>query len=163
MAIKVTYHSYKFGKEILESKGTSLEQLEQVIFRTTSTLSDLTRPNLNDRMESYLVNDNWSGFLKDKKEIEIEYYKDKVGMKIRTGHPSFMGSDLLEFELANVKENLIDVGIYIVVTSHFRKKMIETYKVKWEGSLTFDKAVKEIERYKSVIHTPIVIVGIDME
>lgn len=155
-------YSYKFSKEILETKPELVRSVEKAIYFATSKLTDLSRPNMNDRLESNLCTQKWTNFLKEKENIDIEYYRDRVALKVRTGHPSFMGSDLIEYELASNK-NLIDVGIYVVISSAFRKTMIDTYHIKWEGSITFEKALKEMDRLKPVIHTPMLVVGIDID
>jgi hypothetical protein len=54
------------------------------------------------------------------------------------------GIDLLKFQVASYSSlDKIDVGVYIVSTQNFQKRMKKEFKQNWEGSLTFEK-VKEI-------------------
>lgn len=162
MSILIKTYSYKFGKEIINVKDELIEEIHKVILQSTSSLSNLTRPDLNDRLEMYFRSQNWSSVLKENYDFDIEFYKKNTGLKIRTGHPKFMGADLLEFESAIMnKSTEVDSNVYIVVTSEFRKTMINKYSMKWAGSLTFEKAIEILEKYSLCIHSPILLIGID--
>lgn len=80
-----------------------------------------------------------------------------------TGGASFIGIDLLKFQVASHSSlNKIDAAVYIVTTSSFQHKMNQKYKQNWEGSLDFDKVVKYLPHFKSAIQVLIFVIGIDL-
>ncbi|MBV1717412.1 MAG: hypothetical protein KMY53_17605 [Desulfarculus sp.] len=74
-----------------------------------------------------------------------------------------MGVDLLKFQVASYSGlDKIDVGVYIVTTRSFQKRMKNEVGLKWEGSLNFEKVVRYLPHFKSAIQVPIYVIGIDM-
>jgi hypothetical protein len=50
----------------------------------------------------------------------MDFLKERVGVEVEFGHSSFMGIDLLKFQVASYSGlDKIDVGIYIVTTKSF--------------------------------------------
>ena len=69
----------------------------------------------------------------------MDFLNDRIGIEVEFGHPSFLGIDLLKFQVASYSSlDIIDVGVYIVTTRNFHKKMIEKYDQKWNGSLNYE-------------------------
>ncbi len=79
------------------------------------------------------------------------------------GHASFIGIDLLKFQVTSYSgSNKIDVGVYIVTTRAFQKHMKTEHDKNWEGSLTFEKVKTYLPHFKSAIQVPIYLIGVDM-
>lgn len=94
---------------------------------------------------------------------KMDFLKDRVGVEVGFGHASFLGIDLLKFQVASYSAlNKIDLGIYIVTTTRFQKCMQSEYDQKWEGSLTFEKVIRYLPHFKSAIQVPIYVLGIDV-
>jgi hypothetical protein len=55
----------------------------------------------------------------------------------------------------------IDVGVYVVVTNGFRKRLCSEYKQKWQGSLTFEKVCRYLPHFRSAIQVPIFVYGLE--
>jgi hypothetical protein len=55
----------------------------------------------------------------------------------------------------------IDVGLYVVTTAAFQKKM-KLLNQNWEGSLSFEKVKRYLPQFKSAIQVPIYVIGIDL-
>jgi hypothetical protein len=73
--------------------------------------------------------------------------KERVGIEVGFGHASFIGIDLLKFQVSSYSGlDQIDVGIYVTTTRRFQKHMAAQHQQKWDGSLTFEKI-------KSTSHT----------
>jgi len=54
-----------------------------------------------------------------------------------------MEIDLLKFQVSSYSGlDKIDVGVYVVTTKSFQKKMKLDYGKNWEGSLSFEKVVR---------------------
>jgi hypothetical protein len=93
----------------------------------------------------------------------MDFSKERVGIEVGFGHASFIGIDLLKFQVSSYSAlNRIDVGIYVVTTRHFQRALKTEFKQNWEGSLTFEKVVKYLPHFKSAIQVPIYVLGIDV-
>ena len=79
------------------------------------------------------------------------------------GHASFIGIDLLKFQVASYSAlDKIDVGVYVVTTGNFQRMMKSAFSQNWEGSLTFEKVNRYLPHFKSAIQVPIYVVGVDV-
>ena len=93
----------------------------------------------------------------------MDFLKDRIGVEVGFGHASFMGIDLLKFQVSSYSAlDQIDIGVYIVTTRSFQQTMISEYNQKWEGSLTFEKVEKYLPHFKSAIQVPVYVIGIDL-
>jgi hypothetical protein len=86
-----------------------------------------------------------------------------LAVEVGFGHASFIGIDLLKFQVSPYSAlDKIDVGVYIVTTNKFKKFMFSTHQKKWEGSLSFEKVKLYLPHFKSAIQIPIYVLGIDI-
>jgi hypothetical protein len=93
----------------------------------------------------------------------MDFLKSRIGIEVEFGHSSFIGIDLLKFQVASYSGlDKIDVGVYIVTTKNFQKIMKREYNQNWEGSLTFKKVVRYLPHFKNAIQVPIFVIGIDL-
>jgi len=93
----------------------------------------------------------------------MDFLKDRIGVEVEFGHSSFIGIDLLKFQVASYSGlDKIDVGVYIVTTKSFQNRMKNEIGLKWEGSLSFEKVIRYLPHFKSAIQVPIFVIGIDM-
>jgi len=93
----------------------------------------------------------------------MDYLKESVGVEVTFGHSSFIGIDLLKFQVASYSGlDKIDVGVYIVTTRSFQRTMRMTYGVNWGSSLRFEKVIRYLPHFKSAIQLPVFVIGIDM-
>ena len=53
------------------------------------------------------------------------------------------------------------MGVYIVTTRNFQKKMKKEFNQDWEGSLTFEKVKRYLPHFKIAIQVPIYVIGLD--
>lgn len=93
----------------------------------------------------------------------MDFLKERIGVEVGFGHLSFIGIDLLKFQVASYSGlNRIDVGVYIVTTRNFQKQMKKLYNQNWEGSLAFEKVARYLPHLKSAIQVPVYLLGIDI-
>ena len=93
---------------------------------------------------------------------KMDFLKQRVGIEVAFGHSSFIGIDLLKFQVASYSGlDKIDVGVYVVTTKNFQKIMKSRYNKNWEGSLRFEKVERYLPHFKSAIQLPIYVIGID--
>lgn len=143
-------------------------ELEQIIIKSTTDLSILSRPKFNEILESNFTAKNWQRQpeIFDRETAayaRFDFLKDRVGVEVQFGHPSFVGIDLLKFQIAPYSNlDHIDLGVYVVATNHFIKTIPEKYGQKWNGSLSYEKVVNYLPHVKSAIQVPIYVIGIDV-
>jgi hypothetical protein len=54
----------------------------------------------------------------------MDFLKERIGIEVGFGHASFIGIDLLKFQVASYSAlDKIDVGVYVVTTAKFQKFM----------------------------------------
>jgi len=93
----------------------------------------------------------------------MDFLKERVVIEVAFGHASFIGIDLLKFQVASYSGlDKIDVGVYTVTTNSFQKVMMKEYKQNWDGSLSYEKVTKYLPHFKSAIQVPIYVIGIDL-
>ena len=93
----------------------------------------------------------------------MDFLKERIGIEVGFGHASFLGIDLLKFQVSSYSGlDKIDLGIYVVTTRNFQRQMNANHHQNWEGSLTFEKVCRYLPHFKSAIQVPIYVVGIDL-
>ncbi len=94
---------------------------------------------------------------------KFDFLKERIGVEVGFTHSSFIGIDLLKFQVASYSSlDKIDVGVYIVTTRQFQKRMKKEFNQNWEGSLTFEKIKRYLPHFKSAIQVPIYVIGLDL-
>jgi len=93
----------------------------------------------------------------------MDFLKERVGIEVGFGHASFIGIDFLKFQVSSCAAlDQIDIGIYVMTTKSFQKKMRTEFAKNWDGSLNFEKVVRYLPQFKSAIQVPIYELGIDI-
>ena len=131
-------------------------------------IADLSRPHFNNVLNNLFNEKGWEcqpAVFDEPKDpsAKMDFLKERVGVEVCFGHASFIGIDLLKFQVASYSGlNKIDIGVYIVTTKSFQKQMKNKVGQKWEGSLTFEKVKRYLPHFKSAIQVPIYVIGIDI-
>ena len=163
----VTY-SYRFADEVLNGKIVLKKEIESILSSQYIGLQTLSRPNFNEILRKEFVGKGWQDqpAVFDEEgdpSARMDFLKERVGIEVEFGHSSFLGIDLLKFQVASYSGiNKIDIGVYIVTTKEFQKNMKTSHGQNWEGSLTFEKVVRYLPHFKSAIQVPIYVIGIDI-
>jgi hypothetical protein len=160
--------SYRFAEQVLNSKLSLKQEVENSLLELTPALSELSRPKFNQILKDILVQKGWQ----DQPPVfdeqgdpsaKMDFLKERIGVEVGFGHASFLGIDLLKFQVSSYSGlDKIDVGIYIVTTKDFQKRMKNEYKQNWEGSLSYEKVIRYLPHFKSAIQVPIYVLGIDL-
>ena len=128
----------------------------------------MSRPNFNKVLRDSFVAHGWQDqphVFSDENDpaAKMDFLKERVGIEVGFGHASFIGIDLLKFQVSSYSGlDQIDIGIYVTTTSRFQKHMAKEHVQKWEGSLTFEKVKRYLPHFKSAIQVPIYVLGIDV-
>ena len=160
-------YSYRFADQILNSKYSVKKEIEDALRDPDIDESSLSRPKFNEIIRETLVGKGWE----DQPSVfnepgdpsaKMDFLKDRVGVEVEFGHSSFIGIDLLKFQVASYSGlDRIDLGIYVVTTREFQKRMKEKFNHNWDGSLTFEKVTRYLPHFKSAIQVPVYVIGIE--
>lgn len=167
-SMKFQTYSYRFAEQVLNSKLKLKHEIEDTLRDLKPDLNHLSRPRFNEIIEEKLTDLGWKsqpavfGSEHDA-YAKMDFLKERIGIEVEFGHSSFIGIDLLKFQVSSYSAlDKIDVGIYITVTRDFQKKMLKEYNQKWNGSLTYEKVIRYIPHFKSAIQVPVYVLGIDL-
>jgi len=164
--MKFQSYSYRFAEQLLNSKLILKHEIEDTI-RKIEISKELSRPKLNQIIEEEFVKLNWmrqppvfsSG---EDAYAKMDFLKERIGIEVEFGHSSFIGIDLLKFQVSSYSAlDKIDLGVYITTTREFQNHMKNNFHQNWEGSLTFEKVIKYLPRFKSAIQVPVYVIGLE--
>jgi restriction endonuclease BglII len=165
--LRLERFSYRFAEQVLNSKLSIKQEIEGILTDSSIKVPNLSRPQFNKVLRDLFVAKGWQDqphvFDEDADaSARMDFLKDRVGVEVGFGHASFIGIDLLKFQVSSYSAlDRIDVGIYVVTTRGFQRVMSKDHKQNWEGSLTFEKVVTYLPHFKSAIQVPIYVLGID--
>ena len=168
MEIILRTFSYRFAEQVLNSRLALRQEIEEILTDQSLMIPDLSRPTFNKELDLRFVAKGWEAqplvFGEQGDPMaKMDFLKDRIGIEVEFGHSSFLGIDLLKMQIGSYSGlDKIDIGIYIVTTKSFQKKMASEFSLKWDGSLTFEKAERYLPHFKSAIQIPIFVYGIDV-
>ena len=158
--------SYRFAEEILNSKLDLKKEILDVVESSNLEYDKLSRPNLNKEFEKRFLERGWTTQPHvggEEIDPRLDFMKGRVGVEVAFSHASFVGIDLLKFQIMSYSGlDKIDVGVYIVATSDFIRKMEKEHKQKWEGSLPFEKVKNYLPNVRSAIQIPVFLIGLEV-
>ena len=160
--------SYRFAEEVLNSKLALKQEIHNILVALNPDLSSLTRPQFNRLLRREFVANGWQDqplVFNEPSDpaARMDFLKDRVGIEVGFGHSSFIGIDLLKFQVCSYSGlDKIDVGVYIVTTRNFQKLIKRDYGISWGASLTFEKIVKYLPHFKSAVQVPVYVIGMEM-
>lgn len=166
--LRLEKFSYRFAEQVLNSKLAIKQEVEDLLTNSTIDIASLSRPHFNKVLRDSFVAKGWTDQPnvfpeEDDPAAKMDFAKDRVGIEVGFGHASFIGIDLLKFQVSSYSAlNQIDVGIYVVTTKRFQKHLGSAWNQNWEGSLSFEKVARYLPHFKSAIQIPIYVLGIDV-
>jgi hypothetical protein len=170
--LKFVSYSYRFADEVLNSHLAVKKEIEDVISAIESPVAGPeagdkpgagtkpeVRPKLTKLFEEQFLKRGWERQFRifddpGSPMAKIDFMKSRVGVQVAFSHGSFLGMDLLKFQVLSYADlNKIDVGVYIVPTNELPKRG-------FEGSVTFDRVKLYLPRLRSAIQVPVWVVGL---
>jgi len=157
MRINLQKYSFRFAEQVLNSKLTLKQEIESILLDPNIELHTLNRPHFNKVLENLFRQKGWETQPKVFNEnqdpsAKFDFSKERIGIEVGFTHSSFIDIDLLKFQVALYSSlDKIDVGIYIVTTRNFQKRMKKEFIQNWECSLTFGKVTRYVPHFKSII------------
>lgn len=167
MSIRLKKYSYRFAEQVFNGKVDLKNEVEDIIYEATKNLDILSRREFNSILDKTFKAYGWKRqppvFGEDDDAYaRFDFLKDRVGVEVQFGHSSFMGIDLLKFQVASYSNlDTIDFGVYITTTQAFQKHL-KAKGFKWDSSLTYEKVIKYLPYIRSAIQVPIYVIGIDI-
>ena len=168
MRINLQKYSFRIAEQVLNSKLALKQEIEDVLLDPSIELQSLNRPHFNKVLENLFTQKDWETQPKVFNEnqdpsAKFDFLKERIGVEVGFTHSSFIGIDLLKFQVASYSSlDKIGVGVYIVTTRNFQKRMKKEFNQNWEGSLTFEKVRRYLPHFKSAIQVPIYVIGLDI-
>jgi hypothetical protein len=166
--IRLERFSFRFAEQVLNSKLALKQEVESILTSDAIEIASLSRPNFNKVLKESFVTKGWKDQPhvfgdEDEPGAKMDFLKERVGIEVGFGHASFIGIDLLKFQVSSYSSlDQIDVGIYVVTTRRFQKHVTTSHNQNWDGSLSFEKVVRYLPHFKSAIQVPIYVLGIDI-
>jgi hypothetical protein len=164
--LRLNKFSYRFAEQVLNSKLSLKQEIENILTDDVD-ITSLSRPRFNKLLDEKFKNAGWQcqpPVFDESNDptAKMDFMKERIGIEVAFGHSSFIGIDLLKFQVASYSAlNKIDVGVYVVTTKDFQNRMMNKFKQNWDGSLSYEKVVKYLPHFKSAIQLPIYVLGID--
>ena len=159
--------SYRFAEQILNSKFSIKTEIEEIIDSINLKPEIMSRPNLNKAFREEFLKKRWEeqpAVFNEPADpsAKIDYLKERVGVEVAFSHESFIGIDLMKFQMLSYSYlDKIDLGVYMAVTKDFANILIKKYQQKWRGSLTFEKICTYLPHFRSAIQVPIYVIGLE--
>ena len=159
--------SFRFAEQVLNSSLTLKNEIEEVLAGAPIETDALSRPGLNEWVRGRFVGKGWESQPAVFDEpgdpsAKMDFLKQRIGVEVGFGHASFIGIDLLKFQVSSYSGlDKIDVGVYIVTTRRFQSRVSKEFDKNWDGSLTYEKVCRYLPHFKSAIQVPVYVVGLD--
>jgi hypothetical protein len=168
MSLRLQTYSYRFAEQVLNSWLSIKQEIEGILTNPSIVISELSRPSFNQLLDNMFVTKGWERQptvfdAQGDPSAKMDFMKDRIGIEVEFGHSSFMGLDLLKFQVASYSGlDRIDAGIYIVTTRAFQSHMKKYYNQNWEGSLCYEKVIRYLPHFRSAIQVPVYVIGLDL-
>ena len=159
--------SYRFAEQVLNSKLALKQEIEEILSERIPDITVLSRPGFNKLLDERFTAKGWTRQPPVFDEAQdpgakMDFLKERIGVEVGFGHASFLGIDLLKFQVSSYSGlDKIDVGVYISTTADFQRRIKNEFNQNWEGSLTFEKICRYLPHFKSAIQVPILVLGIE--
>lgn len=168
MRLRLEKFPYRFAEQILNSKLNLKQEIEEMLTDLGVDISSLSRHHFNKILDDKFSLKGWDMqppvFAEPSDpSAKMDFLKERVGIEVAFGHASFIGIDLLKFQVSSYFGlDKIDVGVYVVTTKNFQKVMRSKFNNNWEGSLSYEKVKNYLPHFKSAIQIPIYLLGLDL-
>jgi hypothetical protein len=168
MRLRLEKFSYRFAEQVLNSKLAIKQEIESLLTDSSIQIPSLSRPEFNRVLKDLFTAKGWQdqpNVFQNEEDpsARMDFLKERVGVEVGFGHASFIGIDLLKFQVSSYSAlDQIDLGLYVVTTKAFQRRMKTEFNQNWEGSLTYEKVVRYLPQFKSAIQVPIYVLGLDI-
>jgi Restriction endonuclease BglII len=120
---------YRFAEQVLNSKLAIKQEIDEAMTHPSIYTPTLSRPEFNKVLRDKFNGKGWEDQPdvfqgEDEPSARMDFLKERVGMRVGFGHTSFIGNDLLKFQVSSYSAlDQIGIGIFVTTTKSFQKKM----------------------------------------
>jgi hypothetical protein len=125
MGIRLEKYSFRFAEKVLKSKLALKQEIESILLDPIIDIANLSRLKFNEILKELFIAKGWNdqphvfGDVNDP-TAKLDFFKERIGIEVKFGHSSFIGIDLLKFQVSSYSNlDTIDIGIYVVTTKRF--------------------------------------------
>lgn len=158
-------HSYRLAEELINSRLVLRKEIESIIDRVKAARHVHGKKNQFAFSEAQVNEDFMKGF-KEKGweygipvipdlELRADYRKERVQVEVQFGNAARFYADVMKFQLAYLQDQ-IDLGVEILPRLGFAKLM-------GSNLANYERAIREIDRFKFAITLPLWIIGVEPE
>jgi len=136
MRLRLEKFSYRFAKQVFNSKLELKQEIENILTNPSIDINTLNRKNFNKVLKVKFIEKGWESqprvFNTPKDpSAKLDFFKDRIGVEVQFGYSSFIGIDLLKFQVSSYSGlDIIDIRVYIVTTRNFQKIIEKKYGMK---------------------------------
>lgn len=100
MKINLQKYSFRFAEQVLNSKLTLKQEIENILLNPCIELHTLNRPHFNKVLENLFINKGWETQPKvfdEKKDpsAKFDFLKERIGIEVGFTHSSFIGINII--------------------------------------------------------------------
>lgn len=104
--IRLKTYSFRFAEQVLNSRLAIKQEIESILQSPEINISELSRPRFNEILDELFTSKGWISqpqvFPEPKDpSAKMDFLKDRVGVEVAFGHSSFMGIDILKFQVSS--------------------------------------------------------------
>lgn len=104
--IRLKKFSYRFAEQVLNSQLAIKQEIDCILTDPSIAIRTLSRPRFNEILESKFVEKGWERqppVFNEPKDpaAKMDFLKERIGIEVAFGHSSFIGIDLLKFQVAS--------------------------------------------------------------
>ena len=105
MKLRLQRFSYRFAEQVLNSRLATKQEIEDILLDKKTNVGELSRPRFNEILKELFTEKGWESEPAVFSEAsdpsaKLDFLKDRVGIEVGFGHASFMGIDLLKFQVS---------------------------------------------------------------
>ena len=102
--IRLQKFSYRFAEQVLNSQLSLKQEIEAILTDNSIDVSTLSRPHFNEILDQKFVEYGWERqppVFNEPKDpsAKMDFLKNRIGVEVAFGHASFIGIDLLKFQV----------------------------------------------------------------
>jgi len=104
--IRLKTYSFRFAEQVLNARLALKQEIEKILQDPSIKIADLSRPHFNEVLDGLFRNRGWQPQPQVFPEprdpsAKMDFLKERIGVEVGFGHASFMGIDLLKFQVSS--------------------------------------------------------------
>jgi len=161
--MKFESYSYRLAEELINSKLELRREIESVVKEVIAVKKTHGKTNQLEYYEKQLNDDFEKGFTQrgwvknvrviEDLDLKTDFRKSRIQVEVQFGNAARFYADVMKFQLSYLQD-AIDLGVEILPKLWFAK-------LTGENLASYERAVREIGRFKFAITLPIWIIGVE--